>query len=343
MVNETIRWQTGDRNGGVYYRPFRAEDTPGVLSCLREEYGESYPRPRYYRESYYMEAVLSGEMRIFIADDSGAAIGFLITRRSGIFPGQTELSTMVIRKKYRGLGLSVPFLTYAAEQLGRDEGSVLFGHTQMFHAISQNNLYELGLLPCGLLLSVLLSRPLHHSFSGGRGQKLALGVMVKSAGGRRAGDLFVPVELGACAALLYNGLGIGHQLRHEGAAAAAGKMRVIADFGQHTKLVVIDAFSPAVQEALAAGMEGWKAVSLHTVNVLLNCSDPSAVAGYRALSAAGFFFTGFQPACATGEYLLLHHPMSVPPVFEDLVVSDPFAGIVPYIRQKYLESWESHE
>lgn len=325
----------------VRYRPFRVGDGPGIITCLRDEYGDTYPRICYYGENYFARESAVGALRLFIADYRGEVIGFLITRRSDLFRGQTELSTMVICKRYRGLGLSAPFLEYAVRELRSERDHVLFGHTQMFHAISQENLYGLGLVPCGLLLSVLLAAPLRHSFHTGRGPKLSLGVMVHAPPRRNAGTLHIPRELCRYTTLLYNGMAAQYRLCHDEHTAAAGELRVVESFGQSTALVVVDAFSRNDADILAAKLRQWRGDPLHTVNVLLNCSHPSAVAGYRALAATGFFFTGFQPACAGGEYMLLHHPMAVPAAFGDMIVSDAFAGIVKYIKDRYREGgWE---
>lgn len=285
----------------------------------------------------------SGKMRIFIADAEDRVIGFLLTRQSELFLGQIELSTMVIQKQYRRLGLSAPFLAHVVEQLQQEGDNVLFGHTQMFHTISQNNLYALGLLPCGLLPSVLLSKSFHHSFGSGLGAKLSLGVMVGNFHRRHVGELYVPEEHSCFAALLYNGMRMDYQLCHQENMAKSGKISVLEDYHESTEMVVIDAFSPQVMDVLREKMKQWQKDKLHTVNLLLNCSDPSAIAGYRALAAAGYFFTGFQPASESGEYIILHHPMAVPVVFKDMVVSHPFAGVVSYIQEKYMESWGENE
>lgn len=320
----------------IHYREFRPGDEAAILDCLDDEYGNTYYRRDYYRAGYYTEMTADQKMRIFLAQTpDGATAGFLVARRSDGFRGQIELGTMIIRQACRGYRLSEPFIRYAMNRLKDESCSALFGHTQMFHTISQKNLYQLDLIPTGLLLSTILSAPLRHSFRQGAGKKLAWGVMVRPQDKRHAGTLYVPEELKPIIAGLYNGMNLPFSFAPGGAVGDRGSLRCYDDADQHTGTAVIDAFDPTGAAEIAAKLRAREQDPLYTMNVLLNGSHPSAVEGYGALAAQGFFFTGMQPACDRAEYLLMHHPMRVPVVFSDFQVSAAFSGIVAMVQKQY--------
>ena len=65
----------------------------------------------------------------------------------------------------------------------------------------------------------------------------------------------------------------------------------------------------------------------------MNLSRPGSGAAYEAARRQGFFFTGFLPCCGDGEYMILHHPLQVPVLLDDIPFIPEYEPFMAQIRR----------
>ena len=53
----------------------------------------------------------------------------------------------------------------------------------------------------------------------------------------------------------------------------------------------------------------------------------------EAARRQGFFFTGFLPCCGDGEYMILHHPLQVPVLLDDIPFIPEYEPFMAQIRR----------
>ena len=76
---------------------------------------------------------------------------------------------------------------------------------------------------------------------------------------------------------------------------------------------------------------------METVSLALALSDPAAAWGCEALERLGFHFSGLQPFCRGEQYLLLHHPLSVPIPFDRMLIDPAYRPMFQAVRAAFSE------
>ncbi len=328
------------RSVWVRFRPFRPGEDERIQDCLRDEYGETYDDRRYYQDGWFTAQAGAGTMEIRLVEtDGGEVVGFYLTKCQPYFPGQLELGTLVLRRAVRGCHITGPLFDGWLARMDQMDIQSYFGHMQVFHTRVASELYAHGMIPCGFLLSMLISEQLQHSFGRPRTPKLPFAVALKAVRAKDAGILYVPARHHAFARRVYDGLGVAYQLEATAVAPrrALSALRVYEYEGQDTLWSIVDRIGMDLFNQIRSELDCRRTAPLLTANVLLNARDPSAVWACGQLECLGFF-TGFQPLAEGADYLIVHLPGRVPTVFEDFAPFPPWGPLLAHIQSGY-DAW----
>lgn len=327
----------------VVLRKYRPGDEEDLIACIRDEYGESYFKRELYDGEYIKKKAEEGSRIFLVAKTlSGETAGMMLLKQFYPQENMCELASQILKKKYRGYGLSMPFARYGMELLSAGPYYAAYSLPVLFHDISQRHVYELGLRATGFILNVFDLEKVTHSYGNGRNSKHSQGIQVCGLKKENAGTLYIPGEHQGFCRAVYGRLGVRYRLakekRKENKSLPAGlpeKSLVTYknDSVQSNLEIVIYAVGRDLEERFMEIYDKYPLTGKQTANVFLSCSDRYSVYAYRRLEDGGWFFTGLKPLCSDREFLVMHHPGDVEIFFEDYVVSREFKPLLDYVKK----------
>lgn len=322
-------------------RQSRTGEEKALISCIRDEYGDTYFRRNFYQPDYLRKQAASGQITFFVAEDiDGQIAGMMILKDFLPEESMCEIASQIFRKPYRGFGLSAPFFQYGIEVLKSRSYSAAYCLPVLFHDITQKLLYRQGLRATGMILNVFDMKKILHSYDNGRNTKHSQGIQCMALYKQEAGVLYLPKEHKAFAGNIYDRLGVRYSINTEESGARLppdGEMQYNYDTEQSSMEIRILTIGSDVLEEVKLLQTSYPLKDRLTCNVFLNINDSHAVRAYRILHDMGYFFTGLKCLCSDKEYMVLHHPGEVDIYLEDYVFSSEFAVLGSYVRKCYQE------
>lgn len=338
----------GGRTLTVTLRRYEPGDEEGMISCVRDEYGETYFKKGFYDAAYLRKEACKGACTFLAAQTkAGEIAGMLVLEETGEEEALCEVESLFIRKKYRGYGLAGPFLKYGVEMIRGKDYAAACCHPALFHSITQRLLYRQDFRATGFLLNVFDGTRMVHSYSNGRNDKFSLGLQLLPMQKRDAGTLYIPAEHGGFIERVYRSLSMTFRTvkegrRRPGEMPPVSRISVRPDDPQNSleiRIRQIGADLPARMKEIHAC---YPLTGKWTSNVLLNINESGAAWAYGNLTKRDYFFAGLWPMGNAGEYMVLHNPGEVRCFLEDYVVSPEFGKILKYVKKDY-ERRNAHE
>lgn len=330
----------------IHFRKFREGDEEGMISCIRDEYGDTYFRRGLYDPEYIRNRAKDGSIvfLVAVADDNEIA-GMMILKEYYPRESACEIASQIFRKKYRGYGMAVPFFEYGLEILLSGFYSAILCLPVMFHNVTQRLLQRLKMHATGLMLNVFDISRVVHSYHNGRNKKHSQGIQVRALEKKDVGTLYIPEEHAVFCRCIYGTLGAVCRIAE--IEEQDTEEEPYEEFPTHSQL---DYANDDVQKSLEirvcqVGRDLEKQITQlytryplkgrQTAVLLLNCNDAGAVWGYEVLKKMGYFFAGLRPLCGEREYMVMHHPGKVKIYFRDYCTSGEFDALVKYIEDCY--------
>ncbi|MBR1635960.1 MAG: hypothetical protein IJ682_13000 [Lachnospiraceae bacterium] len=196
-------------------RTFRPGDERGIISCVKEEHGDTYFKKYFYDKSLLREKALGGEYVFFVAEETGGEkkdfepiagieILRLFTKNGDDY---IEPASQMIRKRHRGFHLSEALVEYTFYVAKSIRPSALFVHTAMYHSITQHVCESYGMVPVGFEIGSFLAEVMQNSFVMEGIKKYSAGTLCYPVEKKNAGDVYLPAELKGYAGRIYEALG----------------------------------------------------------------------------------------------------------------------------------------
>jgi len=319
-------------------RLYHRGDESGMIDCIRDEYGDTYFKRELYREEYIIREAEEGRCTFLTAEAQDGVIAGM-TMLKQFYPQENicEVASVIIRKRYRGLGLSRLLFRFAMEILVEKKYSAAYCLPVLFHDVSQRLMYREGLKAVGFMLNLFDLGCVSHSYENGRNTKHSVGIQVRALEGKNAGTLYLPKEHEKLMKEIYKSLGVSCRVESGKGGKTMpdrGKVSYTRSAEQSSLEIYVHAIGKDTHGQVRELLGQFPLTGKQTANILLNCSDSHAAFLYRKLEKMGFFFTGVKPLCGVREeYMVLHHPGEVRIYFEDYVVSSEFAWLLEYVRK----------
>lgn len=317
-------------------RPFQSEDASQLIFCIRDAYGDSYVKTKLYDPATVVQINQAKEMvfSVAVAPDNTVA-GITACESSPHFPSQGEISCQVIRQQYNGYGLALPLALHAMEQGEQLPLTSQFARALGCHLISQKTLKGMGFTATGFLLHVYDKEKFHFRFPNGDYEKIPQSVAVKAQSKKHAGHIFLPEELVPLAETMYRELGVTwHPLQTNSPADGCGTWDRSDDTLHATLTLWARNCGTDFESHLSKEMSCVAQRPNQTINLYLNLSSPGCSTAYQTARKLGFFFTGFFPCGADGEYMILHHPLQVPVHVDNIPHIPDYAPFMEQIRRQ---------
>lgn len=316
-------------------RPFRPEDAEQLIACVRDAYGETYVKPWIYSVEGILHHVESGEMHFSVAEVDGVVAGMTACEVSEHFPQVGEIACQIIRQEYSGYGLALPLALHAMHQGEQMPLKSQFARALGCHLISQKTLKSMGFTACGFLLHIFDKKRFLYHFENGDYAKVPQSVAFKRQEKTEAGNIWMPEELMPLAEHVYSELGVSWS-RNPSCGSLAGKDIWARELDEKHATLTLWARSCGAdfETRLDAEISAVAENPGQTVNLYLNLSCPGSGAAYEAACKRGFFFTGFFPCGADGEYMILHHPLQVPVLVDTIPHIPEYTPFMEQIRRQ---------
>lgn len=327
-------------------RPYQTGDEKEMLTCIREEYGETYFKREFYDSAYIRKKAKDGEITFLLAETSdGEIAGMMLLKQFYPQEEMCEIASQIFRKKYRGYGLATHFFSYGMKILKSGTYTAAYCLPVLFHDITQRLLYKQGMRGTGLILNVFDVEKIVHSYIKGRNTKHSQGIQISAMAKQNAGMLYLPSEHQDFCSKIYERLGVDYCFAEakEGTLASQSSISFKQEERQQNLEICIYSVGADLKDRIRQIQEDYPLSNKQTAGVFLNCNDAHAVWAYQILKELGYFFTGLKPLCSDREYMVLHHPGEVEIFFEDYQLSDEFTEIVNYVQQCYEERKAMHE
>ena len=330
----------------VQLREYREGDEEGMISCIQDEYGDTYFRRELYDPEYIRKRAKEGGIVFLVAvTDRDEIAGMMLLKEFYPRESSCEIASQIFRIKYRGFGLAMPFFEYGMGILLSRLYSAALCLPVMFHNVTQRLLQRLKMHATGMFLNVFDLNRITHSYNNGRNKKHSQGIMVRALEKKDAGTLYIPEEHGEFCRCIYGTLGaVGRfvEIGEQDAEAepyeevpTCSELEYTNDDMQKNLEIRVFRVGRDLEKRITELYMRYPLRGRRTAVLLLNCNDAGAVWGYGILKKMGYFFTGLKPLCGGPEYMVLHHPGQVKIFFCDYYTDGEFDALVRYIDDCY--------
>lgn len=337
----------------IQLRQYREGDEEGMISCIRDEYENTYFRRELYDSEYIRKKAKEGGIVFLVAvTDRGEIAGMMILKEFYPRESACEIASQILRKKYRGFGLAMLFFEYGMGILLSRLYAAALCLPVMFHNVTQRLLQRLKMHATGMLLNVFDLNHIVHSYNNGRNKKHSQGIMIRALEKKDAGTLYIPEEHGVFCRCIYGALGaVGRIVEIDEQDAEAepyeevptcSEIEYINDNVQHSLEIRVFRIGRDLEHRITELYMRYPLRGRQTAVLFLNCNDAGAVWGYGILKKMGYFFAGLKPLCGGPEYMVLHHPGKVKIYFRDYYTDGEFDALVRYIDDCYRQRCGTH-
>lgn len=314
--------------------PNKPETIRWLQECVRDEYGESYPMKCIYDTQLFAAKLRGDDMTAILAlTEENEPVASLALAPSGDLKGVRELTMHVVCRRYRGFHVGTALTKALIEQPEVQKLCSVTAHAVTFHPKAQHQTLSCGLVPTGFLFMVHSNRILHHTFSVEGVDKQSLAVAVKAERKRNAGTLYAPSEHRAFIESIYHRLGVDFVFAEGSEPKGECRISSKQDEEHHTRTLMLYCGGAGLEERLDAYLNAEHFPD-QTMSVFLDMNSPSAPFTYQLLKDRGFIFSGLQPLCENGEFIILNHPMGMRVPFERLSIDDGYKELFDYIRAR---------
>lgn len=331
-----------DRN--ITIKPVQTEqDAIEAIRCIYSAYGYSYAYEKLYYVDYFMRLIKNGDIMSFLAvNEHGQTAGHFALTFSELFEGMPEISTVVTRKEFRGMGLFGKFVDYSIE-IAKERGlRALMGQPVGFHPVSQKAFLSGGFTATSLLFSYL--PPDGQSEYDLDQERLDLFASVKMLDEAAECTIYPPTELKAFVDKIYTRAAYKHQICEEHGIAEDTKIRFEEISSQKMKRVIVREAGEDLEVLLKDVIKDSIRKKEEMIEFFLSMRTPSCEHGYTTAKECGFVFSGIIPGAKNDEYLVMQLLLQGKRRYDQLVTVGEFETLTKEIKHlTFTEKMEEND
>ncbi len=308
----------------ISIKPVETEaDAIEAIRCIYSEYGYSYSYERLYYVDQFMNMLKSGELMSFLAvNEHGQTAGHFALSFSDTFKNMPEITSVVTRKEFRGLGLFAKFMDYCLT-LGKQHGfRALMGQPVAFHPMSQKAFLRSGFTATSLLLSYIASDV--ESEYNQNNQRLDLFASVKILDPSAKTTVYPPKSLCPFVDSVFKKLGWQYEILPDATLHEHTKIRVENNGFLKSSKVLIDSAADDLKPILKNAVKDTIRRKYEMIEMLISLNDPSCTYAYETAKECGFVLSGLIPGGERGDYLVMQMLNSVDCRYDQLVTVGDF-------------------
>lgn len=316
--------QTEVLDTNISIKPVETEaDALEAIRCIYSEYGYSYSYDKLYYVDRFMDMIKTGELMSFLAvNEHGQTAGHFALAFSDTFKNMPEITTVVTRKEFRGLGLFAKFMNYCL-MLGKQHGFRAFmGQPVAFHPISQKAFLKSGFTATSVLLSYIGS-DIESEYNKDN-RRLDLFASVKILDESAKTIVYPPLSLCPFVDGIFQKLGWQYEIRHQAALRKHTEMRVENNDMLKTCKVLINGASADMKQILEDTVKDTLRKKYEMIEMLISLNDPSCTFAYETARECKFVLSGLIPGGENGDYLVMQLLIGNDCLYDQLVTVGEF-------------------
>lgn len=289
----------------ITIRPVETEeDAIEAIRCIYAEYGYSYSYERLYYVNSFMELIKSGEIMSFLAvNDHGQTAGHFMLTFSDLYKNMPEVSTVVVKKEFRGLGLFAKFMDYC-DEVGKKLGfRALMGQPVTFHPMSQKAFLRSGYTATSLLMSYI--NPEIESEYNKDGERLGLSVSVKMLDENAYSKVYSPKSISSFVDKIYLRLGMKYDLCLDGEKDDSTEMSVETSTTLKMSKIIVRKAGDELEKELRQGIMDAIKQKCDMIELVICLNLPSCEYAYETAKKCDFLLSGIIPGSENGDYIIM--------------------------------------
>lgn len=299
------------------------EDAIEAIRCIYAEYGYSYSYERLYYINSFMELIKNKEIMSFLAvNDHGQIAGHFILAFSDLYKNMPEVSTVVVKKEFRGLGLFAKFMDYC-EKVGKELGfRALMGQPVTYHPMSQKAFLRAGYSATSLLMSYI--NPEIESEYNKDGERLGLSVSVKILDKNAYSKVYAPKEISSFVDKIYAGLGMKYDLCTEGEKDEFTEMSTEVNTNLKMMKIIVRRANDELEKEFRHAINDAIKQKSEMIELVLCMNSPSCIYAYETAKKCDFSLSGIIPGSESGDYIIMQMLLGDQMDYDKLVLVGEF-------------------
>lgn len=302
------------------------EDAIEAIRCIYSEYGYSYSYEKLYYVDSFLNMVKNKELMSFLAvNEHGQTAGHFALAFSDTFKNMPEISTVVTRREYRGLGLFAKFMDYCLE-LGKKHGFRAFmGQPVAFHPMSQKAFLKSDFTATSVLLSYI-SSDIESEYNIDN-KRLDLFASVKILDESAQSTVYPPTEIRCFVDKIYGKLGWEYTLCDDYKLCDNTKISIENNNSLKSAKIILNGASDDLKQILEGTVKDSIRRKYEMIEMLISLNDPSCTHGYETSKKCGFVLSGLIPGSENCDYLVMQKLIGVDCHYDHLVTVGDFEDL----------------
>lgn len=307
------------------------QDAIEAIRCIYSEYGYSYAYEKLYYVDNMLRMIKEGQLMSFLAvNEHGQTAGHFALAFSDLFGNMPELSTVVTRKEFRGLGLFAKFINLA-ESIAKEKGfRAIMGQPVAFHPISQKAFLRSGFTATSLLLSYISSDT--ESEYNSQHQRMDLFACIKMMDENAGCTLYPPTEIKDFVAKICNKAGLKAEIKELKETASATHVSIEDNATLKMKRIILSKSGSDVEKIISDAVTESVRRKHEMIELFISLRHPSCEEGFTAAKKCRFTFSGLIPGSENDDYVVMQLLMKNVRSYDQLVTVGEFEELTNNIR-----------
>lgn len=299
------------------------EDAVEAIRCVYSEYGYSYSYESMYYVDSFMRMIRNKEIMSFLAvNDHGQTAGHFALAFSDMYENMPEISSVVIRREFRGLGLFAMFVDHCIKVGKENNCRALMGQPVAFHPMSQKAVTRAGFTATSLLLSYLGSDI--ESEYNESAKRLDLTACVKILDEKATSTIYPPKELIPLISKMYDRLGWKYEMLDSTDVAKETQIKLEDISTLRMKKIIVREAAIDLEGILQEALKDAIRKKNEMLELVISLSSTSCEYAYETAKKCQFVLSGLIPGGAKGDYLIMQRLLTVDRTYDQLVLIGEF-------------------
>ena len=307
------------------------QDAIEAIRCIYSEYGYSYAYEKLYYVDNLKRMIEDGELMSFLAvNEHGQTAGHFALAFSDLFKNMPELSTVVTRREFRGLGLFAKFIDYA-EKIAKEKGiRAIMAQPVAFHPISQKAFLRSGYTATSLLLSYI-SSDIESEYNK-NDERLDLFACIKMLDEDATAVFYPPCEIKDFVAKVCEKSGLKAEFKDDKHLALHTIVRIEDNVPLKMKRIILSEAGEDVEKTIKDTLADSVRRKHEMLELFISLRHPSCEEAYTVAKKCRFTLSGILPGAENDDYIIMQLLIKSVRSYDQLVTVGEFEELTQDIK-----------
>ena len=302
-----------------------------AVSCIYEEYKYTYGYEELYIVNSIKRLIKEGVLNSYLVvnDHKQVAGHFALTNKETL-PKMPEVSTVIVKKGFRGIHLGEKIFEYAVEQAKLKNMSAIWTQPTAFHVGTQTICNRLGFVAVGFLFQYINDDVKSEYNKNPRRLDLTMSVKLLKP---MEFKIYCPHIIKNFAKNIFQQLNSPVEFLREKHLYEESEMTIQINDRISVAKVVFDKVGIDLPERLAEIRLARRKNNLAMIEVLISMQNYSIIYAFEYLKKEGFIFSGIIPGSDKGVYCVMQNLCDLTPEYDLIVTIEPYTTVLEEIKE----------